>query len=57
LPVTSSAAAGIPTYGVSGIFHDAAGSGAHGLDEHVRVRSVLDGRRFLHELVEIYTRR
>jgi acetylornithine deacetylase/succinyl-diaminopimelate desuccinylase-like protein len=50
-------AGGIPTYGVSGIFHDAAGSGAHGLDEHVRVKSVLDGRRFLHELVEIYTRR
>jgi len=49
-------AAGIPTYGVSGIFADAQGSGAHGLDERVRVKSVMDGRRFLHEIVEAYTR-
>ena len=49
-------AAGIPTYGVSGIFADAQGSGAHGLDERVRVKSVLDGRSFLHEIVEAYTR-
>jgi acetylornithine deacetylase/succinyl-diaminopimelate desuccinylase-like protein len=49
-------AAGIPTYGVSGIFADAQGSGAHGLDERVLVKSVLDGRRFLHEIVEAYTR-
>ena len=49
-------AAGIPTYGVSGIFADGGGSGAHGLDEHVRVKSVMDGRRFLHEIVEAYTR-
>jgi acetylornithine deacetylase/succinyl-diaminopimelate desuccinylase-like protein len=47
-------AAGVPTYGVSGIFHDAKGSGAHGLDEHVRVQSVLEGRRFLSEIVEAY---
>ena len=50
-------AAGIPTYGVSGIFHDAAGSGAHGLNEHVRVQSVLEGRRFLSEIVEAYTQK
>ena len=49
-------AAGTPTYGISGIFADAAGSGAHGLNERVRVRSVLDARRFLHELVTSYTR-
>jgi acetylornithine deacetylase/succinyl-diaminopimelate desuccinylase-like protein len=49
-------AAGMPTYGVSGIFADAQGSGAHGLDERVRVKSVMDGRRFLHEIVEAYTR-
>jgi acetylornithine deacetylase/succinyl-diaminopimelate desuccinylase-like protein len=48
--------AGIPTYGVSGIFSDAAGSGAHGLNEHILVQSVMDGRRFLHEIVEAYTR-
>jgi acetylornithine deacetylase/succinyl-diaminopimelate desuccinylase-like protein len=32
--------AGIPTYGVSGIFGDADGNGAHGLNEHVRTSSV-----------------
>ncbi len=32
--------AGIPTYGVSGMFGDADGSGAHGLNEHMRVKSV-----------------
>ncbi len=47
-------AAGIPTYGVSGMFHDAEGSHAHGLDERIRVQSLLDGRRFLHALVRRY---
>jgi acetylornithine deacetylase/succinyl-diaminopimelate desuccinylase-like protein len=47
-------AAGIPTYGLSGMFHDAEGSRAHGLNERIRVKSLLDGRRFLHEVVEIY---
>ncbi|HJW45643.1 MAG TPA: M20/M25/M40 family metallo-hydrolase, partial [Lysobacter sp.] len=45
-------AAGIPTYGVSGMFHDAEGSHAHGLDERIRVQSLLDGRQFLHALVK-----
>jgi acetylornithine deacetylase/succinyl-diaminopimelate desuccinylase-like protein len=49
-------AAGTPTYGISGIFADAAGSGAHGLNERIRVRSLLDARQFLHELVKSYTR-
>ncbi|GAB6195746.1 M20/M25/M40 family metallo-hydrolase [Lysobacter xanthus] len=47
-------AAGIPTYGISGMFHDAEGSHAHGLDERIRVKSLLDGRRFLHALVKRY---
>ncbi|MBB1059581.1 M20/M25/M40 family metallo-hydrolase [Marilutibacter spongiae] len=47
-------AAGIPTYGVSGMFHDAEGSHAHGLDERIRVQSLLDGRRFLYALVRRY---
>ena len=47
-------AAGIPTYGLSGLFHDAEGSRAHGLNERIRVKSLLDGRRFLHEVVKIY---
>jgi acetylornithine deacetylase/succinyl-diaminopimelate desuccinylase-like protein len=45
---------GVPTYGLSGMFHDAAGSGAHGLNERIRVKSLLDGRRFLHEVVKLY---
>ena len=47
-------AAGIPTYGMSGMFADAAGSRAHGLNERIRVQSLLDGRRFLYEVVRLY---
>lgn len=50
-------AAGIPTYGVSGMFHDAEGSRAHGLNERIRVQSLLDGRRFLYEVVKLYSDR
>jgi len=46
--------AGIPTYGVSGIFGDADGNGAHGLNERMRVRSVYEGRDFLYQVVKIY---
>lgn len=44
-------AAGIATYGLSGLFHDAEGPRAHGLNERIRVKSLLDGRVFLHETV------
>lgn len=47
-------AAGVPTYGISGMFSDAEGSHAHGLDERIRVKSLLEGRRFLYELVKRY---
>ena len=47
-------AAGIPTYGLSGMFHDAEGSHAHGLDERIRVKSLMDGRRFLYEIAKVY---
>ncbi len=47
--------AGIHTYGLSGMFHDAEGSKAHGLNERIRVKSLLDGRRFLYEVVKIYS--
>jgi acetylornithine deacetylase/succinyl-diaminopimelate desuccinylase-like protein len=47
-------AAGVPTYGLSGMFHDADGSRAHGLNERIRVKSLLDGRRFLYEVVKLY---
>jgi acetylornithine deacetylase/succinyl-diaminopimelate desuccinylase-like protein len=46
--------AGIPTYGVSGIFGDADGGGAHGLNEHVRIDAVYKGRDFAYEIVKIY---
>ncbi len=47
-------AAGIPTYGLSGMFHDKEGSNAHGLNERIRVQSLMDGRKFLYEVVKIY---
>lgn len=47
-------AAGIPTYGVSGIFSDAATSNAHGLNERVAVKSLMEGREFLYRLVKAY---
>lgn len=46
--------AGIPTYGLSGIFRDAEGDGTHGLNERIRVRSVFEGRDFLYEVVKLY---
>jgi acetylornithine deacetylase/succinyl-diaminopimelate desuccinylase-like protein len=46
--------AGIPTYGLSGMFHDADGAHAHGLNERIRVSSLMDGRRFLYEVVKLY---
>ncbi|WP_414717623.1 M20/M25/M40 family metallo-hydrolase [Steroidobacter sp.] len=47
-------AAGIPTYGISGVFVDPDGNGVHGLDERVRVRSLMDAREFLYRLVKAY---
>jgi acetylornithine deacetylase/succinyl-diaminopimelate desuccinylase-like protein len=46
--------AGIPTYGVSGIFEDSDGGNIHGLNERIRVKSVYDGRTFLYRLVKLY---
>lgn len=46
--------AGIPTYGLSGIFMDPDGNGAHGLNERVRVGAVYKGRDFLYDIVKIY---
>ena len=45
---------GIPTYGVSGIFSDGATTNAHGLNERIRVQSLLEGREFLHRLTKLY---
>ena len=44
-------AAGIPTYGVSGIFSSPGETNAHGRDEELRVKSYYDGLSFLDQLV------
>jgi acetylornithine deacetylase/succinyl-diaminopimelate desuccinylase-like protein len=44
-------AAGIPTFGVSGIFSAPGETNAHGRDEKLRVKSFYDGLEFLYQLV------
>ena len=46
--------AGIPTYGLSGLFRDPDGSGVHGLNERIRVRSLYEGHDFLFRVVKLY---
>jgi acetylornithine deacetylase/succinyl-diaminopimelate desuccinylase-like protein len=46
--------AGIPTYGVNGMFRDPDGGGVHGLNERIRVRSLYEGHEFLYRLVKLY---
>lgn len=48
-------AAGIPTYGVSGIFGQPGESNAHGRDEKLRVKSFYEGLDFLDQLVRRLT--
>lgn len=48
--------AGIPTYGISGMFRDPDGGGVHGLNERLRVRSLYEGHAFLHDLVKALAR-
>ena len=36
------------------MFGDADGSGAHGLNEHMRVSSVYKGADFIYDIVKIY---
>jgi len=43
--------AGIPTYGVSGLFGDPGDARAHGRDERMLVKSYFDGQEFLNRLV------
>jgi acetylornithine deacetylase/succinyl-diaminopimelate desuccinylase-like protein len=47
-------ASGIPTYGLSGLFEDAQGNYIHGLNERISVKALMEGRRFLHEVVRRY---
>jgi acetylornithine deacetylase/succinyl-diaminopimelate desuccinylase-like protein len=47
-------AIGIPTYGVDGAFSEPAGNNAHGLNEHMLVKSLYQDRDFLYRLVKLY---
>jgi acetylornithine deacetylase/succinyl-diaminopimelate desuccinylase-like protein len=50
--------AGIPTYGVQGIFYDAGDIRFHGRDERIGVREFYEGQEFLYRLVkELATKR
>jgi len=46
--------AGIPTYGVSGMLSDGATNNSHGLNERIRVQSLMEGREFLYRLTKLY---
>ena len=46
--------AGIPTYGVSGLFSKPGEVNAHGLNEKVLVKSLMDSRLFLDRLIKIF---
>jgi acetylornithine deacetylase/succinyl-diaminopimelate desuccinylase-like protein len=47
-------AAGIPAYGLSGMFGESDGGGVHGLNERIRVRSLYEGREYLYRVVKLY---
>jgi acetylornithine deacetylase/succinyl-diaminopimelate desuccinylase-like protein len=49
------AEAGIPFYGLTAMFADPDGGGVHGLNERIRVQSVIDGRRFHYQFVKAWT--
>jgi acetylornithine deacetylase/succinyl-diaminopimelate desuccinylase-like protein len=46
--------AGIPTYGMSGMFSTTNETNAHGLNEKLRVKSLYEGRDFLEAVVRAY---
>ena len=45
-------AAGIPMYGVSGLFVDPEKTGVHGLNENIGVQQLKDGREFMYRLIK-----
>ena len=45
---------GIPTYGIDALFRDPDFSNVHGLNERVRVQSLMEDREFLFKLAKIY---
>jgi acetylornithine deacetylase/succinyl-diaminopimelate desuccinylase-like protein len=46
--------AGIHCYGVSGMLSDGATSNAHGLNERIRVQTLIEGREYLYRLTKAY---
>ena len=44
--------AGIPTYGITGMFKDANGGFIHGLNERLPVSSLFEGQEFLYRLTK-----
>jgi len=48
--------AGIPTYGMSGMFATPGETNAHGLNEKIRVKSLYEGRDFLEGVVRAYVK-
>jgi len=46
--------AGIPTYGITGLFVDPDNGNIHGLNERARILSVYESRTFLYRLVKAY---
>jgi acetylornithine deacetylase/succinyl-diaminopimelate desuccinylase-like protein len=48
--------AGIPTYGMSGMFSVPGENNAHGLNEKIRVASLYEGREFLEFIVRAYVK-
>jgi len=44
--------AGIPMYGVSGLFADPVNTGVHGLNERIGVQQLYDGREFMYRLIK-----
>jgi acetylornithine deacetylase/succinyl-diaminopimelate desuccinylase-like protein len=47
-------AVGIPTFGFSGLFRGDDAGNIHGLNEHISVQSVTEGREFLYRLIKAY---
>ncbi|MDT7605310.1 MAG: hypothetical protein QOF61_3307 [Acidobacteriota bacterium] len=46
--------AGIPVYGVSGVFGDIDDNRAHGRDERISIKSLYEAQEFLYELVKAF---
>jgi acetylornithine deacetylase/succinyl-diaminopimelate desuccinylase-like protein len=47
-------AAGTVTYGLSGLMSGPDGDNIHGLNERIQVKALMNGRRFLYEVVKLY---